>query len=250
MAPILPLLMIAGAAGLYFLTQKGGGGSGTTPIPADDVKTAVQTALANETDSTKLNEFADSLLPDYPDYAQALHNKASQLTGTVPVNVGGGGNVPPPIIPIPVGPAPGPVPISPEPPPYVPPPILPPPAPLPQPVPVPNPPPTPHLDFPEEGSTAYVVTHDAGPTGTLNVRSGPGSSYPVVSKLEHGTGVTITGMVNANWYPVHTPLGIDGWASADYLGASPPADAPGGGSGGQELPIGPGGQGNEVISSS
>lgn len=249
MAPILPLILIA-AVGAYVL-MKGKGGGMTTPaggpikdLPPEQVKLAVTNALAHETDPAKLNEFADSLLPDYPEYAQALHNRASQLLGVTPVVF-----IPPPA-PHPMPPQPGPAPL---PYPYPPPLPQPGPAPLPvtpppEPVPVPNPPPTPHIDFPNEGSTAYVITHDTGPSGSLNVRSGPSTGASIVTKIGHGTGVTIEGLENNGWVPITTPLGIEGWAATQYLGAHPPADAPGGANGGQELPIGPGGQGNEVPS--
>ncbi len=265
MAPVLPLLILAGVAGyILVMGKKSGGDLGTgqtdpnnpgahgsplPPLTADEIKLAVQTALNVETDPVKLNEFAESLLPDQAAYGQKLHDRAAMLAGVPPipvVNPGGGGI----IIPEP-RPQPQPVP-SPILPPVPQPQPLPSPQPTPEPVPVPNPDPTPHINFPDPGSTAYVVTHDTGPSGSLNVRDLPSTSGQIITKVGHGTGVTIIGAPTADgWFPVRSPLGREGYASGQYLGATPPADGidPSGWTG-QEVPIGPSGQGNEIVSHS
>lgn len=242
MAPILPLILVAGLGAYLLLGKKGGGAQGTgqtdpnnpqgapqhgggplPPLTKDEVKLAVQTALNIETDPAKLNEFADSLLPDYVDYATQLHARATQFTGQpIPVigpaptpSGGGGGALPPVPVPVPQpSPQPAPAPLP-----------LPEPAPQPQPVPVPNP--TPQAVFPDPGSTAYVTTHDTGPSGRLNIRDTPSTSGNVIGQVEHGTGLTIEGPAVAGgaWYPVVTPMGAEGYAFAQYLGPQPPADA-------------------------
>ena len=247
-----PLLLIALAAGVLFMTlgkkSSGTPGAGqvigpngqpqtpstTAGMTPDQIKAAVATALQVETDPSKLQEFADSLLPDYASYSKQLSARAKQLSTPGPMN----GVIPQPAV-YPSGPS-GSLPMAPQvvpPPPaplYVPPPAPPPPpvAPAPEPEVVPNDPPTPEA-FPDVGSTAYVVTHDTGPSGNLNIRSAPSSSGAVLSQVGHGTSVTIEGAIQNGWYPVTTPSGVEGYASANYLAALPPDD--GGGDLGQEL---------------
>lgn len=53
-------------------------------------------------------------------------------------------------------------------------------------------------------------------TTTLNVRSGPGTSYGVVDVLYAGENVTVEGCVASGWCQI-THSGPDGWVSARYL---------------------------------
>ena len=56
------------------------------------------------------------------------------------------------------------------------------------------------------------------PTGHLNVRSGPGFQFPVVSQIQTNVPVEITGCVSDySWCSVALPGGVTGWASAPYL---------------------------------
>lgn len=64
------------------------------------------------------------------------------------------------------------------------------------------------------GSTVYT-------TAALNLRSGAGTSYPVIVVLWAGAPLTITGAPVAadgyTWYPVRTGYGTTGWVAGSYL---------------------------------
>jgi uncharacterized protein YraI len=61
---------------------------------------------------------------------------------------------------------------------------------------------------------ALAVTASS-PTGHLNVRSGPGFQYQVVSQIPANTPAQITGCVSDySWCAVALPGGVTGWASA------------------------------------
>ena len=51
---------------------------------------------------------------------------------------------------------------------------------------------------------------------TLNVRSGPGTSYDKVTSLSNGAVVTITGIDNG-WYKITTKAGTVGYVSSEYM---------------------------------
>ena len=215
------VLILGLAIAAFALMSKGGssggssGGAAAAPNSAD-VQKAAQIALQSETDPNKLDEFADSLEPDYHDLATQLHARASLLRA-------GGGAQPAVYRPPPgVSPPPAPAPLPPP---------APAPLPPPQPMPGPLPPPAPAAppDFPAPGSIAYVTTHDSGPSGVLNVRTGPGMGSPVVFAAQHGSALQILGTPQGGWYPVEAASGDQGWASGQFLGAQPPADAGGGG---------------------
>ncbi len=59
--------------------------------------------------------------------------------------------------------------------------------------------------------------------GGLNLRTGPGTTYPVLLVMPDGATVTITGALQTGYYPV-VYNGTAGYASADYLqiGSAPP----------------------------
>src|SRR4026209_1409680 len=64
---------------------------------------------------------------------------------------------------------------------------------------------------------ALAVTASS-PTGDLNVRSGPGFQYQVVSQIPANTPAQITGCVSDySWCAVALPGGVTGWAPAPYL---------------------------------
>ena len=72
------------------------------------------------------------------------------------------------------------------------------------------------------GITAILV---AGPalaisgysTAHLNLRSGPGTQYPVVGVMEYNVRSQITGCIaDYSWCAI-TVAGLNGWASAEYL---------------------------------
>lgn len=60
-------------------------------------------------------------------------------------------------------------------------------------------------------TTVYHVT-----AGTLNMRSGPGTGYGIVSQLAYGTGCTLI-KSSGNWRKVKTFDGRVGWVSRTYL---------------------------------
>lgn len=62
----------------------------------------------------------------------------------------------------------------------------------------------------------------------LSVRTGPGVSYTVVTRLNQGETVTLLGRnLSASWVKVLLPSALEGWVNASYLTASLPlADLP------------------------
>jgi len=72
-------------------------------------------------------------------------------------------------------------------------------------------PPQPVHPIEPSGATAVINT------GMLNVRSGPGMAYSVVSYLPYGQSVGILGRdANSFWIKVQTPAGPMGWIHSDY----------------------------------
>jgi uncharacterized protein YraI len=58
-------------------------------------------------------------------------------------------------------------------------------------------------------------------TGRLNVRTGPGVSYTIVTRIDLGTSITLTGRnASATWVRVRLANSIEGWVSARYIQAS------------------------------
>lgn len=54
-------------------------------------------------------------------------------------------------------------------------------------------------------------------TAHLNLRTGPGTQYPVVGLMEYNAAADITGCIaDYSWCSVSLP-GLNGWASAEYL---------------------------------
>lgn len=67
----------------------------------------------------------------------------------------------------------------------------------------------------QAGVTATVTTPK------LNVRSGPGPGYAVITTVDQGTQVVLLGRnASSSWAKIHLPSGTEGWASTFYL-ASP-----------------------------
>lgn len=54
-------------------------------------------------------------------------------------------------------------------------------------------------------------------TAHLNLRTGPGTQYPVVGVMEYNVRTNITGCLNDYSWCSITVAGINGWASAEYL---------------------------------
>lgn len=55
-------------------------------------------------------------------------------------------------------------------------------------------------------------------TGTLNVRSGPGLSYPAIAALPFGFGVNMVARNDVgNWIYIDQPNGLAGWVNVNYL---------------------------------
>ena len=77
----------------------------------------------------------------------------------------------------------------------------------------------------------YQTADDATSTSDLNLRSGPGPDYPVVTDLPAGTAMSITGREQEGYLPVEVD-GQYGWVGAEWVqqGAvslAQTADAPG-----------------------
>lgn len=54
-------------------------------------------------------------------------------------------------------------------------------------------------------------------TSNLNIRSGPGTSYTIISKVYNGDTILIKEVSSNGWYKVETTSGIIGWCSGDYI---------------------------------
>ena len=70
------------------------------------------------------------------------------------------------------------------------------------------------------GSTSQPSTSTTKATVTatsLNVRSGAGTSYSVITKLSKGTVVDVLESASNGWKKIKTSGGTTGWASGDYL---------------------------------
>ncbi|HEY7293827.1 MAG TPA: SH3 domain-containing protein [Dehalococcoidia bacterium] len=70
---------------------------------------------------------------------------------------------------------------------------------------------TPGAAAPSAASSATVLPPDG-----LNLRSGPDTSYGVVTVIPGGASLTITGAANNQWYPVSVN-GQSGWVDGAYL---------------------------------
>ena len=83
----------------------------------------------------------------------------------------------------------------------------------------------PYASLAPAGEGATVDGRSSLPTATvsaayaLNVRTGPGTGYPIVTAVLRGTVFELTGYRNAagNWVSVRLPDGREGWAHAGYL---------------------------------
>ncbi|NJK81492.1 MAG: SH3 domain-containing protein [Chloroflexaceae bacterium] len=54
-----------------------------------------------------------------------------------------------------------------------------------------------------------------------NVRSGPGTEFPIVTSLVSGTTVTLEARIDAGWYRIVTPEGVEAWMSEQVLDVPP-----------------------------
>lgn len=71
---------------------------------------------------------------------------------------------------------------------------------------------TPTPTPPTSGVTAVVAT------GALNVRSGPGAAYSIVTTVNQGATVTLTGRNNlSTWVQVKTASNVTGWVNASLI---------------------------------
>ena len=75
-----------------------------------------------------------------------------------------------------------------------------------------------------EGATATAqasrgaASHVATGGGALNLRSGPGTQYPVLAQLADGTIVNVLGRsADSQWLHVETAGGITGWGGASFF---------------------------------
>lgn len=69
---------------------------------------------------------------------------------------------------------------------------------------------TPAITFTEDGAGTYTVT-----ASSLNMRSGPGTGYSIVTQIPNGTVITVTA-TGGNWAAV-TYGSFEGYCSMDYL---------------------------------
>ncbi len=71
-----------------------------------------------------------------------------------------------------------------------------------------------YMVSPEPGPVRYRVVSPND--GFLNLRTGPGTRYDIITPMYNGTRVTILESAGA-WVRVRTDLGQEGWAFAKYL---------------------------------
>jgi hypothetical protein len=64
------------------------------------------------------------------------------------------------------------------------------------------------------GTAGLTATVD---TSYLNMRSGPGVEFEVITVLSRGTQVVLTGQVSDYWVQAREPGGLVGWVSSSYL---------------------------------
>ncbi len=58
-------------------------------------------------------------------------------------------------------------------------------------------------------------------TGVASIRTGPNSSYPLITTAQYGTPLTLLGRnENASWVYVSTPTGVQGWISSALISTS------------------------------
>lgn len=91
-----------------------------------------------------------------------------------------------------------------------------------------QPAPSPAPSTPGSGSVPVgdtVVTTAVVTAGVLNMRSGPSTSYPVITGMSYGAQVNIMGDPQGGFYPV-SYYGTKGWSSGDYLSIGAVAPAP------------------------
>lgn len=93
-----------------------------------------------------------------------------------------------------------------------------------------QPDPAPVPSTPDGGSGSVpvgdsVVTTATVTAGVLNMRSGPSTSYPVITGMSYGSQVNIMGDPQGGFYPVEY-YGTKGWSSGDYLAIGAVAPAP------------------------
>lgn len=75
---------------------------------------------------------------------------------------------------------------------------------------------------PAAGDKLLVQTQQTGLGGSLYVRSGPGTTYPEVTYVSHGSNLIATGNVQndskgVQWWEVTTATGQKGWSESIYL---------------------------------
>lgn len=78
-------------------------------------------------------------------------------------------------------------------------------------------PPTTPASTPTTTTPLAVVAVAATTTDTLNVRSGAGTSFGIVSTLANGTTVTVLDNSNASWAKIKTSAGKTGYCSKEFL---------------------------------
>jgi len=81
----------------------------------------------------------------------------------------------------------------------------------------PKPPPPPP---PGPGTGGNLIGTVRTQGGSLNVRSGPGTNFPVIASLPNGSQLTVTGEQNG-FYQVRLADGRTGWVSRDFVAITP-----------------------------
>ena len=77
---------------------------------------------------------------------------------------------------------------------------------------------TPRVNFSapgdDSGTEIYKITTRSG---TLRLRSGPGTKYKILASYKKGSFVQLIAKTNSSWYEVTAPDGKHGYMSTDYL---------------------------------
>ena len=73
--------------------------------------------------------------------------------------------------------------------------------------------------LPIASSNSYAATIGTVTATSLNVRSGPGTSYTIATTVKKNDKVNILQSSNG-WYKIETSSGKQGWASSSYISIS------------------------------
>lgn len=95
------------------------------------------------------------------------------------------------------------------------------------------------IDTVDHAGNANGKTGTVQVSGSLNIRSGPGTNYGIVGTLNNGDKVTIVTDASNGWIQVQTSAGVRGYCSADYINATNTGETNGSGNNNSSSPNNP-----------